>query len=90
MSIIMAILIVVSLGVIVVTIYGRLNATEKKNIEPLYSTITLPDGARVRSAGLGQNGQIILVVEHNNRLHIQHFDGSGRLYRQIQILTSTP
>ena len=85
----MAILIVVALVVIVVTIYSRLTAMEQ-NAEPRQSEINLPAGARVSSASIGEKGQILLLIEQDNRQQIWQFDRSGRLQRQIEIRTSTP
>ena len=89
MSVIMAIMIVVVLVVIVVTIYSRLTAMEQ-NVEPRQSEIILPEGAHVSSASLGEKGQILLLVEQENRQQIWHFDRSARLQRQIELRTSTP
>ena len=89
MSVIMAILIVAALVVIVVTIYSRLTAMEQ-TAEPRQSEIILPEGARVTSASLGEKGQMLLLIEQENRQQIWHFDRSGRLKRQIELRTSTP
>ena len=89
MSVIMAVLIVAALAVIVVTIYSRLTAM-KENTEPRQSEISLPSGARVSSASIGEKGQILLLIEQDNRQRIWQFDQSGRLQRQIEIRTSTP
>ena len=89
MSVIMAILIVAALVVIVVTIYSRLTAMGQ-NAEPPQSEIILPEGARVTSASLGEKGQMLLLIEQENRQQIWHFDRSGRLQRQIEVRTSTP
>ena len=89
MSVIMAILIVAALVVIVVTIYSRLTAMEQ-NAEPRKSEIILPEGARFISASLGENGQMLLLIEQENRQQIWHFDRSGRLQRQIELRTSRP
>ena len=89
MSVIMAILIVAALVVIVVTIYSRLTAMEQ-NAEPRQSEIILPEEARVTSASLGEKGQMLLLIEQENRQQIWHFDRSGRLQRQIELRTSTP
>ena len=89
MSVIMAILIVAALVVIVVTIYSRLTAMGQ-NAEPRQSEIILPEGARVTSASLGEKGQILLLVEQENRQQIWHFDRSGRLQRKIKLRASTP
>jgi len=88
MSVIMAILIVAALVVIVVTIYSRL--TTEQNAEPQQSEISLPAGARVSSASIGEKGQMLLLIEQDNRQQIWQFDRSGRLQRQIEIRTSTP
>ena len=85
----MAILIVAALVVIVVTIYSRLTAMEE-NVEPRQSEISLPAGARVSSASIGKNGQMLLLIEQDNRQQVWQFDRSGRLQRQIEILTSKP
>lgn len=89
MSVIMAILIVAALVVIVVTIYSRLTAMEQ-NAEPRQSEISLPAGARVSSASIGEKGQMLLLIEQDNRQQIWQFDRSGRLQRQIEIRPSTP
>ena len=89
MSVIMAILIVAALVVIAVTIYSRLIAVEQ-NAEPRRSEISLPAGARVSSASIGGKGQMLLLIEQNNRQQIWQFDQSGRLQRQIEIRTSVP
>ena len=89
MSVIMAVLIVVALVVIVVTIYSRLTAMEQ-NAEPRQSKISLPAGARVNTASIGEQGQMLLLIEQDNRQQIWQFDRSGRLQRQIEIRTSTP
>ena len=89
MSVIMAILIFVALVVIVVTIYSRLTAMEQ-NAALWQSEISLPAGARVSSASIGVKGQTLLLIEQDNRQQIWQFDRSGRLQRQIDILTSTP
>lgn len=89
MSVIMAILIVAALVVIVVTIYSRLNVMEE-NAEPRQSEISLPAGGRITSTSIGENGQMLLLIEQNNRQQILQFDRSGRLQRQIEIRTSTP
>ena len=85
----MATLIVAALVVIVVTIYSRLTAMEQ-NAEPRQSEINLPAGARVSSASIGEKGQMLLLIEQDNRQQIWQFDRSGRLQRQIEIRTSTP
>ena len=89
MSVIMAILIIVALVVIVVTIYSRLNTIEQ-HAEPRQSEISLPARARVSSASIGDNGQMLLLIEQDNRQQIWQFDRSGRLQRQIEIRTSAP
>ena len=89
MSVIMAILIVTALVVIVVTIYSRLTAMEQ-NAEPRQSEIILPEGARVMSVSFDEKGQMLLLIEQENRQQIWHFDRSGRLQRQIELRTSTP
>ena len=89
MSVIMAILIVAALVVIVVTIYSRLTTMER-NAEPQQSEISLPVGARVSGVSIGEKGQILLMIEQDNRQQVWQFDRSGRLQRQIEILTSTP
>ena len=85
----MAILIIVALVVIVVTIYSRLTAMEQ-NAEPRQSEINLPAGTRVSTASIGRKGQMLLLIEQDNRQQILQFDRSGRLQRQIEIRTSTP
>jgi len=85
----MAILIVAALAVIVLTIYSRLTAMEN-TVEPHQSSITLPAGARVSSASLGEKGQMLLLVDHENRQHLWQLDRAGRLQQQIEILTSIP
>ena len=85
----MAILIVAALVVIVVTIYSRLTMMEQ-NAEPRQSEISLPTGARVSSASLGEKGQMLLLIEHDNRQQIWQFDRSGRLQRRVEIRTSAP
>ena len=89
MSVIMAILIVAALVVIVVTIYSRLTAMGQ-NAEPQQFEISLPAGARVSSANIGEKGQMLLLIEQDNRQQIWQFDKSGRLKRQIEISPSTP
>ena len=89
MSVIMATLIIVSLVVIVVTIYSRLTAMGQ-NAEPRQSEISLPDGARISSASVGEEGQMLLLIEQENRQQIWQFDQSGRLQRKIEIRTSAP
>ena len=89
MSVIMAILIVAALVVIVVTIYSRLTAMEQ-NAKTQQSEIRLPNRARVSSASMGEKGQMLLLIEQDNRQQIWQFDRSGRLQRQIEIRTSTP
>ena len=89
MSVIMAILIIVALVVIVVTIYSRLTAMEQ-NAEPRQSEINLPAGTRVSTASIGRKGQMLLLIEQDNRQQIWQFDRSGRLQRQIEIRPSTP
>ena len=66
MSVIMAILIFAALAVIVVTIYSRLTAVEK-NAEPWPREISLPAGARVSGASIGEKGQMLLLIEQDNR-----------------------
>ena len=88
MSLIMAILIVAALVVIVVTIYSRLTAMEQ-NVEPRQSEIILPEGVRVTSASLGEKGQMLLLIEQENRQQIWHFDRSGRLQWQVELRKST-
>ena len=85
----MAILIVAALVVIVVTIYSRLTAMEN-SAEPRQSSISLPAGARVSSASIGDKGQMLLLVDHENRQYLWQFDRAGRLQQQIGIRTSTP
>ena len=89
MSVIMAMLIVAALVVIVVTIYSRLTAMEQ-NPGSWQSEISLPTGARVISASIGEKGQMLLLIEQENSQQIWHFDRSGRLQRQIDIRTSKP
>ena len=85
----MAILIVAALMVVVVTIYSRLTAMEQ-NAEPMQSEISLPTGARVSGASINQKGQMLLLIEHDNRQQIWQFDRSGRLQRQIELRPSAP
>lgn len=85
----MAILIVAALVVIVVTIYSRLTAMEN-SAEPRQSSIILPAGARVSSASIGDKGQMLLLVDHENLQHLWHFDRAGRLQQRFEIRTSTP
>ena len=85
----MAVLIVVALVVIVVTIYSRLTAMEQ-NTGPRQSEISLPAGAHVVSASIGEKGQMLLLIERFNRQQIWQFDRSGRLQWQIEIRNSTP
>lgn len=89
MSVFMAILIVAALVVIVVTIYSRLTALEQ-NAKTQQFEITLPNRARVSSASMGEKGQMLLLIEQNNRQQIWQFDRSGRLQRQIEIRPSAP
>ena len=89
MSVVMAVLIVVALVVIGVTIYSRLTAMEQ-NTGPHQSEISLPAGARITSASIGEKGQMLLLIEQDNRQRLLQFDRSGRLQRQIEIRTSTP
>jgi hypothetical protein len=89
MSVFMAVLIVAALVVIVVTIYSRLTAMEN-SADPRQSGISLPAGARVSSASLGDKGQMLLLVDYENRQHLWQFDRAGRLQKQTEILTSTP
>ena len=89
MSVVMAILIVAALVVIVITIYSRLTAMEQ-NAEPRQFEISLPAGARVISASIGEKWQMLLLIEQDNRQQIWQFDRSGRLQRQIEFRTSTP
>ena len=89
MSVIMAIMIVAALVVIAVTIYGRLTAMEQ-NAEPQLSQISLPAEVRVSSSSIGENGQLLLLIEQDNRQQIWQFDRSGRLVRQIEIRISKP
>ena len=89
LSVIMAILIVAVLVVIVVTIYSRLTAMEN-SAEPFQSSITLPVGARVSSASIGDKGQMLLLFDNENRQHLWQFDRAGRLQKQIEIRATTP
>ena len=89
MSVIMAVLIVAALVVIVVTIYSRMTAMDQ-NAKPQQSEIRLPAGARVSSASMGKRGQMLLLIEQDNRQQIWQFDRSGRLQRQIEIHPSAP
>ena len=88
-SVVLAILIVAALVVIVVTIYSRLTVMEE-NAEPRQSEISLPAGARITSATIGEKGQMLLLIEQDNRQRLLQFDRSGRMRRQIEIRTSTP
>ena len=88
MSVVMAVLIVVALVVIGVTIYSRLTAMEQ-NTGPRQSEISLPAGAHVVSASIGEKGQMLLLIEEPNRQQIWQFDRPGRLERQIEIRPST-
>ena len=85
----MAILIVAALVVIVVTIYSRLTIMEEK-AATRQSEISLPAGARITSASIGEKGQMLLLIEQDNRQRLLQFDRSGRMQRQIEIRTSTP
>ncbi len=85
----MAILIVAALVVIAVTIYSRITAMEN-SAEPRQSSISLPAGARVSSASIGDKGQMLLLVDYENRQHLWQFGRAGRLQQQIEIRTSTP
>ncbi len=89
MSVIMAVLIVAALVVIVVTIYSRLTAIER-NAESRQSEISLPVGARVSSASMDGKGQMLLLIEKDNRQQIWQFDRSWQLQRQIEIRPLTP
>ena len=89
MSVIMGILIAAALVVIVVTIYSRLTAMEQ-NAELRRAEISLPLGARVSSASFGEKGQMILLIEQDDRQQIWQYDRSGRLKRRIEIRVSKP
>jgi heme/copper-type cytochrome/quinol oxidase subunit 2 len=54
----------------------------------IYSRLTA--GAHVSSASIGDKGQMLLLVDHENRQHLWQFDRAGRLQQQIEIRTSTP
>ena len=84
LSVIMAILIITALVVIVMTIYSRLTAMER-NAEPWQFEINLPAGARIGSASISGKGQMLLLIEQDNRQQIWQFDRSGQLQRQIEI-----
>ena len=89
MSVAMAILIVAALVVIVVTIYSRLTAMEQ-NAKPRQFDINLPVGSRVSNVSIGENGQMLLLIEQAKGQHIWQFDQSGRLQRKIEIRNLAP
>jgi len=89
MSVIMAILIVAALVVIVVTIYSRLTTMER-TAGPVTTTLTLPEGARISGASLGDKGRMLLIVEHAGQQQLWTLDGAGRLQRKIEIDAAKP
>ena len=87
MAIIMAVLIVAALATIIVTIYGRLTVVEAaKTIQE--NELTIPVDSRVASASLGENGQILLIVEHATGQEIWQVDAAGEVRRKTRIIQS--
>ena len=81
----MAILIVVTLAVIVATIYNRLSvANISKSIQE--SELLIPADSMVTSASLGGKGGMLLVIEDKVGQQLWQVDPAGKIQRKTRIV----
>jgi cell division protein FtsL len=84
MAIIMAILIVAALAVIIVTIYSRLTAANSaKAIQQ--SELVIPADSRITGASLGDQGQMLVIIEDKTGQQLWQLDASGKIQRKTRI-----
>ena len=87
MAIIMAVLIFAAIGVIVVTIYGRLNVVDApKTIQEL--ELAIPANSRVTSASLTEKGQTLLILEDAKGQQLWQVNPAGKVRRKTRIIQS--
>ena len=87
LALIMAVLIVASLVVIIVTIYSRLD-TRNLGKTTQGSELMIPVGSRVSSASLTEKGQMLLVLEDSIGQQLWQVDQFGEVQRKIRIILS--
>ena len=84
MAIIMAVLIVVSLAVIIVTIYSRLTAANSaKAIQQ--NELAIPADSLITGASLGAKGKILVIIEDKAGQQLWQLDASGKIQRKTRI-----
>ena len=84
MAMVMAVLIVATLSVIVVTIYSRLtDANVARSIQQ--NKLAIPADSRVTSASLGHKGEILLVIEDKAGQQLWRVDPAGKIRRKTRI-----
>jgi hypothetical protein len=87
MAVVMAVLIVTALVVIVVTIYGRLTATDVVKIIQ-ENELKIPFESRVTSASIAEKGQMVLVIEDATGQELWHISPSGSVQRKTRVIPS--
>ena len=84
MAIVMAVLIVATLSVIVVTIYNRLNDENvARSIQQ--NKLAIPADSRVTGASLGHKGEMLLVIEGKDGQQLWRVDPAGKIRRKTRI-----
>ena len=84
MAIIMAILIVATLAVIIVTIYSRLTAANStKAIRQ--NELVIPADSLITGASLGAEGKILVIIEDKTGQQLWQLDASGKIQRKTRI-----
>ena len=84
MVIIMAVLIVATLAVIIVTIYSRLTTTNlAKAIQQ--NELVIPTDSRITNASLGAKGQMLVIIEDKTGQQLWQLDASGNIQRKTRI-----
>ena len=88
MAIVMAVLIVATLSVIVVTIYSRLT-DENVAGSIQQNKLAIPADGRVTSASLGHKGEMLLVIEDKAGQQLWRVNPAGKI-RQKTRIAQTP
>lgn len=84
MAIVMAVLIVATLSVIVVTIYSRL--TDENVARSIQQhKLTIPADGQITSASLGQKGDMLLVIKDKAGQQLWRVDPAGKIRRKTRI-----
>ena len=87
MAIVMAVLIVATLSVIVVTIYSRIiDVNITRSIQQ--KKLSIPADSRVTSASLGHKGEMLLVIEGKVGQQLWKVDSAGKVRQKTRIAQS--